>query len=152
MIHHYNKEEWTSVATEALDVMVASDGFPIFTLEQKVAPFGIGTYSRVLGRYVREKGSLSLQDAIAKMSYLPARLLQDYSPSMAMKGRIKAGADADITVFDATTVIDNATNSGPYQASSGIVHVLVGGQLAIRDGELQQGVYAGRRVLRSGAD
>jgi hypothetical protein len=64
IIHHYNKEEWTSVATNAPDVIVAADGFPIFTLEQKVAPFGIGTNSRVLGRYVREKGSLSLQDAI----------------------------------------------------------------------------------------
>ncbi|MCP5093719.1 MAG: amidohydrolase family protein, partial [Gammaproteobacteria bacterium] len=138
VIHHYNKEEWTSVATEAPDVIVAADGFPIFTLEQKVAPFGIGTNSRVLGRYVREKGSLSLQDAIAKMSYLPAKMLQDFSPSMAMKGRIKVGADADITVFDPATVIDNATNSDPYQASSGIVHVLVGGQLAIRDGALLQ--------------
>lgn len=152
VIHHYNKEEWTSVATEAPDVIVAADGFPIFTLEQKVAPFGIGTNSRVLGRYVREKGSLSLADAIAKMTYLPAKMLQDYSPSMAMKGRIKVGADADITVFDPATVIDNATNSEPYQASSGIVHVLVGGQLAVRDGALLQDVYAGRRVLRAGGD
>ena len=148
VIHHYNKEEWTSVATNAPDVIVAADGFPIFTLEQKVAPFGIGTNARVLGRYVREKGSLSLQDAIAKMTYLPAKMLQDYSPSMAMKGRIKVGADADITVFDPATVIDNATYADPYQASSGIVHVLVGGQLAISDGELQSDVYAGRRVLR----
>ncbi|MDH3617053.1 MAG: amidohydrolase family protein, partial [Gammaproteobacteria bacterium] len=93
IIHHYNKEEWTSVATNAPDVIVAGDGFPIFTLEQKVAPFGIGTNARVLGRYVREKGSLSLQDAIAKMTYLPAKMLQGYSPSMAMKGRIKIGAD-----------------------------------------------------------
>jgi len=148
VIHHYNKEEWTSVATNAPDVIVAADGFPILTLEQKVAPFGIGTNSRVLGRYVREKGSLSLQDAIAKMTYLPARMLQGYSPSMAMKGRIKVGADADITVFNPATIIDNATYAEPYQASSGIVHVLVGGQLAISDGELQSDVYAGRRVLR----
>ncbi|MCP4301083.1 MAG: amidohydrolase family protein, partial [Gammaproteobacteria bacterium] len=148
IIHHYNKEEWTSVATNAPDVIVAADGFPIFTLEQKVAPFGIGTNSRVLGRYVREKGTLSLQDAIAKMTYLPAKMLQDYSPSMAKKGRIKIGADADITMFDPATVIDNATYADPYQASGGIVHVLVGGQLAISDGKLQSDVYAGRRVLR----
>jgi dihydroorotase-like cyclic amidohydrolase len=148
IIHHYNKEEWTSVATNAPDVIVAADGFPIFTLEQKVAPFGIGTNSRVLGRYVREKGSLSLQDAIAKITYLPAKMLQDYSPRMALKGRIKVGADADITVFDPERVIDNATYADPYQASSGIVHVLVGGQLAVHDGALLQDVYAGRRVLR----
>ena len=148
VIHHYNKEEWTSVATNAPDVIVAADGFPIFTLEQKVAPFGIGTNSRVLGRYVREKGTLSLQDAIAKMTYLPATMLQDYSPSMAKKGRIKIGADADITMFDPATVIDNATYADPYRTSGGIVHVLVGGRLAISDGELQSDVYAGRRVLR----
>jgi N-acyl-D-aspartate/D-glutamate deacylase len=148
IIHHYNKEEWTSVATNAPDVIVAADGFPIFTLEKKVAPFGIGTNSRVLGRYVRENGSLSLQDAIAKMTYLPAKMLQDFSPSMAMKGRIKPGVDADITVFDPATIIDNATYADPYRASSGVVHVLVGGQFALRDGELQQGIFAGRRVLR----
>ena len=148
VIHHYNKEEWTSVATNAPDVIVAADGFPILTLEQKVAPFGIGANSRVLGRYVREKGTLSLQDAIAKMTYLPAKMLQDYSPSMAKKGRIKIGADADITMFNPATVIDNATYADPYQASSGIVHVLVGGQIAISDGKLQSDVYAGRRVLR----
>jgi len=148
VIHHYNKEEWTSVATNAPDVIVAADGFPIVTLEQKVAPFGIGANSRVLGRYVREKGSLSLQDAIAKMTYLPAKMLQDYSPSMAMKGRIKIGADADITVFDPATIVDNATYADPYQPSSGIVHVMVGGQLVISDGELQSDVFAGRRVLR----
>ncbi len=148
VIHHYNKEEWTSIATNAPDVIVAADGFPIFTLEHKVAPFGIGTNSRVLGRYVREKGSLTLNDAIAKMTYLPAKVLQDFSPSMALKGRIRPGVDADITVFDPATIIDNATYAEPYQASSGIVHVMVGGQFALRDGELQQDVFAGRRVLR----
>lgn len=148
IIHHYNREEWTSVATNAPDVIVAADGFPIFSLEQKVAPFGIGTNSRVLGRYVREKGSLSLTDAIAKMTWLPAGVLAGYSPAMAAKGRIRAGADADITVFDPETVIDNATFAEPFQPSSGIVHVLVGGRFALRDGELQD-VFAGRRVLRS---
>ncbi|MCP4300892.1 MAG: amidohydrolase family protein [Gammaproteobacteria bacterium] len=102
----------------------------------------------MLGRYVREKGTLSLQDAIGKMTYLPAKMLHDYSPSMAKKGRIKIGADADITVFDPATVIDNATYADPYRASGGIVHVLVGGQLAVSDGELQSDVYAGRRVMR----
>ncbi len=148
IIHHYNKEEWTSVATNAPDVIVAADSFPIFTLEQKVAPFGIGTNSRVLGRYVREKGSLGLADAIAKMTYLPASVLDDYSPAMALKGRIQPGADADITVFDPDIVIDNATYRDPYQASSGIEHVIVGGQIVIRDGEMQENVFPGRRILR----
>ncbi len=149
VIHHYNKEEWTSIATNAPDVIVAADGVPIISLEHKVAPFGVGTNARVLGRYVREKGSLSLPDAIAKMTYLPAKVLENYAPSMAMKGRLKVGADADITVFDPDTVMDRATFRDPYQASTGISHVIVGGQFAIRDGELQRDVYAGRRVLRN---
>ncbi len=148
VIHHYNKEEWTSVATEAPDVVVAADGFPVFSLEQKVAPFGIGTNSRVLGRYVREKGSLRLTDAIAKMTYLPASILDGYSPAMALKGRIQPGADADITIFDPDTVIDNATFEDPYQASSGIDYVIVGGEIVIRAGEMQENVFPGRRVLR----
>ena len=82
------------------------------------------------------------------MTYLPAKMLQDYSPSMAKKGRIRIGADADITIFDPATVIDNATYADPHHASSGIIHVLVGGQLAISNGKLQSGVYAGRRILR----
>lgn len=148
VIHHYNKEEWTSVATNAPDVFVAADGTPIVSLDQKVAPFSIGTNARVLGRYVREKGSLSLTDAIAKMTYLPAKMLEDYSPSMALKGRIKPGADADITIFDAGAILDNATFQDPYQASSGIVHVIVGGQSVVRDSELLEGVFPGKRVLR----
>jgi N-acyl-D-aspartate/D-glutamate deacylase len=148
IIHHYNKEEWTSVATNAPDVIVAADGFPIFTLERKVAPFGIGTNARVLGRYVRERGSLKLTDAIAKMTYLPASVLDDYSPAMALKGRIQDGADADITIFDPETVIDNSTYRDPYQHSSGIEYVIVAGAIVIRDGEMQEKAFPGRRVLR----
>lgn len=131
MIHHYNKEAWTRVATEAPDVIVASDGIPIFNLDNKVAPFGIGTYARVLGRYVYKQGSLSLPDAIAKMTLLSAQVLEEYSPAMARKGHIQVGKDADITVFDAKTVTDNATFSDPYQASTGIVHVFVYGRMAL---------------------
>ena len=148
VIHHYNKEEWTSVATNAPDVFVAADGAPIISLDQKVAPFGIGTNARILGRYVREKGSLSLTDAIAKMTYLPAKMLQDYSSNMARKGRIKPGADADITIFDPATILDNATFQDPYQASSGIIHVIVAGQFVVRDSALLEGVFPGQRILR----
>ena len=146
VIHHYNKEEWTSVATNAADVILASDGMPIVSLKRKVAPFGIGANARLLGRYVRQQGSLSLTDAIAKMTYLPARMLQDYSPGMALKGRIREGADADITVFNPRTIIDNATFQNPYQASSGIAHVIVAGRFVVRDGELRKGVHPGRRL------
>ena len=148
VIHHYNREEWTSIATNAPDVAVASDGSPIFSLENKVPPWGIGTNARVLGRYAREKGSLSLMTALAKMTILPASILQDYSPAFRRKGRIQAGADADITIFDPDTVIDNATFQEPFQPSSGIAHVLVGGTFVVRDGKFQEGIHPGRRILR----
>ena len=148
VIHHYNREAWTAIATNAPDVAVASDGMPIFSLEAKVPPWGIGTNARVLGRYAREKGSLSLMTALSKMTILPASILQDYSPSFRRKGRIQAGADADITIFDADTIIDNATFQDPYQPSSGIAHVLVNGTFVVRDGEFMEGVHPGRRVLR----
>ena len=148
VIHHYNREEWTSIATNAPDVIVASDGGPILNLEQKIAPFGIGTNARILGRYVREQGTLSLTDAIARMTWLPVKVLQNYSSAMARKGRLQVGMDADITIFDPETVIDNATYKAPYQASTGFVHVLVNGQFVVRDGDLLEGSYPGRRVLR----
>jgi len=149
IIHHYNKEEWTRIATESPDVITAADGAPIFTLEQKVAPFGIGTNARILGHYVREENTLSLNDAIAKQTILPARVLEKYSPRMARKGRIQEGMDADITVFDPATIIDNSTFENPYLASSGISYVLVNGQFVVFEGKLQDGSYPGTRVLRN---
>ena len=113
-----------------------------------MAPFGIGTNARILGRYVREQGSLSLNDALSKMTLLPVKMLENYSPSMARKGRIQVGKDADITIFNPQTVIDNATFEDPYQASSGIVHVLVNGQFVVRDDELQDLAFPGERVTR----
>jgi len=147
-INYYNREEWTKIATEADDVIIASDSLPMFGLEHKVHPMGVGTFSRVLGRYVREKGSISLPKAIAKMTLLPAKVLESYSPNMARKGRISVGADADISIFDANRIIDNATYREPYQESTGMVHVLVDGEFVIKYGKLQKGVSPGKRILR----
>ena len=148
VIHHYNREEWTSIATNAPDVAVASDGSPVFSPDDRVPPWGIGTNARVLGRYVREKGSLNLMTALAKMTILPASILQDYSPAFRRKGRMQPGADADITIFDPDTVIDNATFQNPLQPSSGIAHVLVGGTFVVRDGRFREDIHPGRRILR----
>lgn len=101
----------------------------------------------MLGVYVRERGTLTLPDAIAKMTWLPAKVLEDYSPQMARKGRIQVGADAEITVFDPSTVIDNATYRDPYRESSGMLHVLVSGNFVIRDGALQEHAHPGERLL-----
>ncbi len=112
---------------------IASDGLTWQTGGEH--PRGAGTYSRVLGRHVRERADLDLMTALAKMSWMPARRLAPFVPAMNAKGRIAAGADADITVFDAGAVIDRATYAEPMQASEGIIHVLVGGVFVVRNGE-----------------
>src|SRR5215470_1894823 len=104
-------------------VMVASDGMPI--TGAKVHPRGQGTFSRVLGRYVREGKVLDLMTALRKMTLLPAQRLEKRAPAFQNKGRIRIGADADITIFDPVTIIDKATFEEPLEFSAGISCVLV---------------------------
>ena len=86
--------------------MIASDGF----IENgRGHPRTSGTYAKVLGRYVRDEGAVTLMDALRRMTLEPARRLERRTPAMANKGRIRVGADADLTIFDPATVIDRAT-------------------------------------------
>ena len=129
--------------------MIGSDG----TAVSPDGPWGTasphprfyGCYPRVLGRYVRELGVLTLEDAVHKMTGAVADRLQ-----MESRGRIAAGTAADLVVLDPDTVIDNATWEDPHQYPDGISHVLVNGESVIRDGTHTQ-ARAGR-VLRRGAE
>jgi dihydroorotase len=123
-------------------VMVASDGMPI--TGSKVHPRGQGTFSRVLGHYVREEKTLDLMSALRKMTLLPARRLEKRAPMFQDKGRIRIGADADITVFDPNTIIDKATFEDPLEYSSGISYVLVNGVAVVKEGNLVSGIFPGR--------
>jgi len=146
IVGHAMDEENVKAAIAHPGVMIASDG--MFYLNGRAHPRGAGTFSRVLGRYVRELEAVSLMDALAKMSYLPASRLEPMVPQMAKKGRISVGADADIVVFDPATVSDQATFDEPALPSTGIAHVLVNGVLVVRDGELQEGVNPGQPIRR----
>jgi len=146
IIIHVMKEEWIEQGMRHPGVMIGSDGMPIETLDQRAHPRGMGTFSRVLGRYVRERGTLTLPDAVARMTYLPAKRLEEFTPAMKNKGRIQVGADADITIFDAAKVIDNATYSEPNKFSSGIMHVVVDGVIVIENEQLAAGVYPGKPI------
>ena len=145
VIGHAIPEDISRLAVADPRVMVASDGL---IANSKGHPRGAGTFARVLGFYVREQKALSLMDAIRKMSLLPAQRLEKAVPSMLSKGRIKVGADADLTIFDAAAVIDRATFDQPALYSEGIRHVLVGGVFVVRDEKIVEGAKPGKPVRR----
>lgn len=142
VIIHSIPEEDARLAVADPNVMIASDGMRI--TGPKVHPRGQGTYARVLGHYVREEKSLDLMTALRKMSLMPAQRLEKRAPVFKEKGRIRVGADADITVFDPARIIDKATYEDPLQYSEGIVFVLVNGVQVAKDGKLVEGAHPGR--------
>jgi dihydroorotase len=87
-------------------------------------------------------------DALRRMTIEPARRLQAYVPAMANKGRIRVGADADITVFDPETVLDQATYTDPARPSSGIEYVLVNGGIVLDDGTLHPEIRTGVAIKK----
>ena len=136
-----NTQENIDAAIDSPLTMIASDGA---LFNGKGHPRTAGTYARVLGHYVREEKALDLMTALKKMTLMPAQRLEKRAPVFKDKGRIRVGADADIAVFDANTVIDKATYEKPLQYSEGIQSVLVGGVPVVKDGKLVDGVFPGR--------
>jgi len=112
-------------------------------------PRSAGTFARFFAQYVRERKVISLSDAIAKAAYWPAKLMQKFVPQMSRKGRLQAGMDADVIVFDPATVQDCATYTEPAQLSTGMKHVLVNGVSVIADGELVRDAKPGKPIRRS---
>ena len=142
VIIHMIPEEMVRIAVADPIVMIASDGMQI--TGPKVHPRGQGTFSRVLGQYVREEKVLDLMTALRKMTLMPAQRLEKHAPIFKHKGRISTGADADITIFDPDRIIDKATFEEPLQASEGIQFVLVNGQVVIKNGNLVKNVHPGK--------
>ena len=142
VVIHSIPEEAARTAVANPIVMIASDGMPI--TGAKVHPRGQATFSRVLGHYVREEKILDLMLALRKMTLMPAQRLERRAPMFRDKGRMRVGADADLTVFDPARVIDKATFDDPLQPSEGISFVLINGVPVLKDGQLVQGVFPGR--------
>jgi N-acyl-D-aspartate/D-glutamate deacylase len=133
VIIHGRSEEQTRAAIASPFVMIASDGF----IENgRGHPRTSGTFAKVLGKYVREEKVVPLMDAVRRMTLAPAQRLERRTPAMAGKGRIKVGADADLTIFDPAAVIDRSTYEDATVPSAGIPYVIVGGETVVDGGNL----------------
>jgi N-acyl-D-aspartate/D-glutamate deacylase len=124
-------------------VMIASDGIPSH-------PRNAGTFSRVLAQYVRQKRTITLMEALRKMSLMPAEMLERSTPAARRKGRLQEGADADIIVFDPATISDRATFEKPMEPSVGVHYLLVAGSIVVNEGEIVPDVFPGRALLGPG--
>jgi N-acyl-D-aspartate/D-glutamate deacylase len=106
-----------------------------------------GTFSRVLGHYVRDRKVLELKEALAKLSLFQAQWMEQASPAFKKKGRIQQGADADIVIFDPRTVAANAVYGKPYLKPTGIIHVLVAGTQVVQHAQPVKGQWPGAKIL-----
>jgi len=111
-------------------VAIASDSSALEPGNGVPHPRGYGNNARVLGEYVRERKVITLEDAVRKMTSLPARFF-----GFAGRGVIREGAVADLVVFDPARVMDTATYDRPHSYPDGIPHVLVNGAFVVRDGK-----------------
>ncbi len=146
VVIHSNTQEMVDAVIPNPLVMIASDGL-------KGHPRNAGTYSRILGQYVREMRSLTLMDAIRKMTLMPAQVLEKSTPAAHAKGRLQEGADADIVVFDPQTIADRATYQSPMEPSVGVRYLVVGGTLLVDQSKLVPDVFPGRALaVRSSQD
>ncbi|HEY4735337.1 MAG TPA: amidohydrolase family protein [Gemmatimonadaceae bacterium] len=143
IVVHTNTEPMVAAAIASPLTMIASDAY---WQNGTGHPRTAGTFSRVLGRYVRETRSLSLMEAIEKMTLRPAQRLEARVPAMRNKGRLRKGADADITIFDSAKVLDRATYREPSLPPIGIEHVIVNGVSVVTNGTAVEGVTPGMAV------
>ncbi|MGF1772533.1 amidohydrolase family protein [Vibrio wakamikoensis] len=142
--------------------IIGSDSFPLMTSNGMMAyswntpyeglqghPRAAGTQARVL-KMVREESLMPLMTAISKMSYMPAKFLEENGvDQMSKKGRLQVGADADITMFDPATVQDNSTLKEPGLPATGIPYVVVNGTVVVEDSKVLKGVYPGKAIRNS---
>jgi N-acyl-D-amino-acid deacylase len=113
-------------------------------LQSNPHPRAYGTFTRVIGKYSRDEKLITLQEAIRKLSKLPATNLK-----LKNRGELKVGYYADITIFDPAKIKDNSTFDKPHQYSTGMMHVFVNGVQVLKDGE-HTGAKPGRFVKGPG--
>ncbi len=152
-LHNSSKPQWVLVFANTQEVVDAVIPNPLVMIASDGAeghPRNAGTYSRVLAQYVREKKTLTLLDALNKMTLMPAQVLERSTIAASRKGRLQEGADADIVVFDPETITDKSTFQKPMEPSVGVHYLLVAGTPVIDDGKLVENIFPGKPLLGPG--
>jgi hypothetical protein len=164
LMHHIKKPEMLE-AFRREGVFVGADGMPFFDKDGKIPasdaalgaaqghPRGAGTHAKIL-RMVREENVIPLMEAIAKLGYQQAKFLEDKVPDMKVRGRLKPGAIADITIFDPATVTDHAEWAVDKYSlpSTGIPWVIVNGIVTVADSKVLPDVFAGQPIRNAVLD
>lgn len=112
-------------------------------------PRSNGTFAKILRSYVRERGLMTMQEALRKMTLMPAQTLEGFVPQMKKKGRLQEGMDADIVVFDPETISDVGTYEKPNLPAVGVQAVLVNGGLVVQNGQLLLDAPRGQPIRRA---
>ncbi|MDZ7268137.1 MAG: D-aminoacylase [candidate division KSB1 bacterium] len=133
------QQPWVSFCSDAASQAPEGD-----FLKSSVHPRAYGNFARLLGKYVREEGVLTLPEAIRRLTSLPADNL-----GLSRRGRLAQGCFADVVVFDPATIQDHATYAEPQRYATGVRHVFVNGVQVLRDGE-HTGARPGRVVRGRG--
>ena len=152
-LHHSDAKRWVLIFSNTQEVVDSVIPHPLVMIASDGAeghPRNAGTYSRVLAQYVRGKGTVTLMDAIRKMSLMPAEMLERSTPAARQKGRLQVGCDADIVVFDAATISDRSTFEKPMEPSVGVHYLVVGGTVVVDEGKIVPDVFPGRAILGPG--
>ena len=130
-------QPWVSIGSDA----PAHPAAPPFT-DTGTHPRAYGTFARFLGHYVRDRGVTTFADAVRRMTSLPASTL-----GLVGRGELAPGSYADVVVLDSAQVRDNATYADPHRYADGVRHVVVNGQVVVRDGAVTD-ARPGRRLKR----
>ena len=158
LMHHINERDMLAafkrpgvfVGADSLPFMDEKGGIPSWDAPYGTAkghPRGAGTHAKVL-RLVREQNVVPLMVALEKLSYLQAKFLEDKVPDMKLRGRLKPGAIADITIFDPENVSDNSVWADDKYSlpSTGIPYVIVNGTIVVKDFEVLKDVFPGQPI------
>jgi len=152
-LHNSTKQLWVLIFANTQEIVDAIIPNPLIMIASDGAeghPRNAGTYARVLAQYFREKKTLTLMEALRKMTLMPAQMLERSTPAARQKGRLQEGADADIVIFDPQTIADRSTFEKPMEPSIGVHYLLVGGTPLIDEGKLVPDVFPGRALLGPG--